>query len=185
MDGERAQSNLGDGTVILRPFTLGDIESHLAGEDAELRRWLSGRTSTVDSVRRWILHAQEQWRDGGPAITFAICHGADVVGMVEANTDAASLVGLAPGDANISYGLYPDHRGKGCAIRAVRLLERFLLDRGVTRAVIRANPGNIASVRVAEQLGYADCGVVTGGDGQRLRLYVKALAGIGRHRVSS
>ena len=86
---------LSDGTVILRPFTLANIEGHLAGEDDELRRWLGGGASTADSVRRWISDAQWQWRHGGPALTFAICRGEDVVGLIEATIGAAHMAGWA------------------------------------------------------------------------------------------
>ena len=175
----RRPSTLSDGTVILRPFTLADVERYVACEDDELRRWLSGGVSTQSSVRRWILSAEEQWRNGGPAFTFAICHHAFVVGMVEAGTDSASMLGLLPGDANISYGLFPEHRGKGYVRRAVSLVERFLADRGVTRAVVRMHPDNVASVNVAERLGYVPSGMVVGGGGEPLRLYVKQLASSG------
>jgi ADP-ribose pyrophosphatase YjhB (NUDIX family) len=62
---------------------------------------------------------------------------------------------LSPGQANISYAVFPAWRGRGLATRAVRLLVEWLRERGdVREAVIRADPGNPASSAVARAAGF-------------------------------
>jgi hypothetical protein len=112
---------LTDGKILLRHFRLVDAESHLAGEDAEQVRWLSGGRGTLPGVLAWIEGNQRHWQVAGPVFNFAIVHAhtGTLLGMVEANTDYLRIAGLHEGDANISYGLYPCARGHGYASRAV------------------------------------------------------------------
>jgi RimJ/RimL family protein N-acetyltransferase len=169
---------LKDDVLSLSPFTLDDVDAHVAGDDDEQARWLNqGQPSTVDSTRQWMLRNQESWRRGGPIYNFAIrTTEGQFVGMVEANTDHAAVDALEPGDANISYALYPDARGKGYATHAIRLLEGFLQQRGVARGVIRVDPENQASLSLPARLGYKDDGEITTRDGDRLRVFVTSFA---------
>lgn len=146
---------LTNGQIILRPFRLDDVEAHLEGEDEEQVKWISGGKSTRMSVQEWIKRNEESWKTGGLIFNFAIEHAQEgkVIGMVEANTDTG-IEGICPGDANISYGLYPEARGKGYATMAVNLLIPFLKQRGLRRAVIRVHPDNVSSLSVPLRCGF-------------------------------
>ena len=73
--------------------------------------------------------------------------------MIEFNTDSSNFAGLEPGDANVSYGVYPTYRGVGLVTRAVRMIKPIMASKGITRAVIRVERENTASRRVAQQCG--------------------------------
>lgn len=94
---------------------LKDVEEHLAGEDEEQIKWLSGGKSTRETIRNWIQRNQEYWEKDGPIFPFAIVEEKTqtVIGMVEANTDDERVEGIQKGEATISYGLYPFARRKG------------------------------------------------------------------------
>ncbi|MGH3361625.1 MAG: GNAT family N-acetyltransferase [Nocardioides sp.] len=67
-------------------------------------------------------------------------------------------------EIELSYILYsPDHRGRGIATQAVRLLTAYLFDRlKVNRLRLVIHPDNAASRRVAEKSGYVLEGVARG-----------------------
>lgn len=167
---------LSDETITLRPFRLENAEEHLAGEDAAQIRWLSGGKGTLEGVRRWIRTNQKYWESNGSIFCFAIFDPEnDLVGMVEANADFREVDGLEEGDANISYGLYPQARGKGYATRAVFLMLPFLMEKGVKRAVIRVSPDNEDSLKVPLRCGFEAGHAITIRDNNLLIRFVKEL----------
>lgn len=169
--------NLVDDTIRLRPFDLSDAAKHFAGEDDKQVKWLSGGKSTLENVRNWIKKNQKYWENDGPIFNFAIVDAVknELVGMVEANTDSKSLEGVEEGEANISYGLYPSARGKGYTSRAINLLVGFLKNKGIKRAIIRVDPGNIDSLKVPERLGFSKEGKIVTKQGENLQIFVKNL----------
>jgi RimJ/RimL family protein N-acetyltransferase len=182
----RDRARLSDGVVSLRHFTVQDVGEHLAGEDDEQVRWVSGGVGTVDTVTRMVERARESWANGGPRLTFALEDptGA-LIGFVEANTDHEGFVGHEPGDANVSYGLYAPARGKGYASRGVTLMEGFLRERGVRRAAIRVEPANVRSLAVPRRLGYVERGRVQDPDGTTHVLFFKELSAGGDRPTSA
>jgi len=70
---------------VLRPLTLADAADHLAGEDAELVRWLSGGIGTAETVERYIRDVQQMWSDKGPIFTFGVRTAADdaLIGTID------------------------------------------------------------------------------------------------------
>src|SRR3989344_93161 len=123
-------------TINLRPFELSDAEEHLAGEDEEQIKWLSGGKGNLEGVQNWIKKNKEQWENNGNIFNFAITDKDNkLLGMVEANSNFKELDGLIEGDANISYGLYPDARGKGYTTEAINLILDFLKSKGFNRAI--------------------------------------------------
>jgi RimJ/RimL family protein N-acetyltransferase len=150
-----------------------DAAAHLAGEDDEMVRWLNGAPGTLASARSWIERNRRAWEQGGPIFGLGIEEVASgrVVGMVEANTDHYRIEGIRPGEANISYALYPEARGKGYATRAVRLILRLLGSRGVTGAVIPVDPRNTRSIEVARRCGFRRSGSVVAADGTELVVF--------------
>lgn len=151
---EPGDAELNDGVVTLRPLQLDDAADHLAGEDAELVRWLSGGPGTEDTVRACVERAQQMWANHGPIFTFAIRSSAcdSLAGTIDVQLGQPAY---RPGQANLAYGLYPKWRGRGLATRAVNLALEFLRSQaGVNSALIRVEPGNASSVFVAMRAGF-------------------------------
>jgi RimJ/RimL family protein N-acetyltransferase len=139
-----------DGVVSLRPLRREDAADHLAGEDHEIAKWLSGGQSTMATVQSYIRSCEENWRDDGPRRAFGIfdCATNRLIGSVEANL-AFPL--LEPTQANVSYGIFPAWRGNGTALRALRLMAAYLKSvREMRQMVLRIPCENAASLRVAE-----------------------------------
>lgn len=167
---------LTDGVVRLRGFRDADAGEHVAGEDAETVRWLSGGISTLDGTRRWIAGHAAGWRDEGRARCLAVeeVASARLVGMVEARSDIGPDDGVPVGAVNVSYGLYPFARGRGLATRAVELLLAEIASSGVPCAVIRVDPDNVRSLAVPLRLVFSEvASVVTRHEG-RLRVFTRA-----------
>ena len=59
----------------------------------------------------------------------------------------------------IGYWVAPWARGDGLAVEAVQAIARWLLEQGFERMVLRAAPGNAASLRMAEKAAFTREGV--------------------------
>ncbi|GHG92151.1 GNAT family N-acetyltransferase [Streptomyces lanatus] len=162
---------LSDGVIALSPLVPADAEAHLAGEDEQLVRWLSGGPGTREGVDAYIRHCGEQWAAGGSLRAFGIRVG---VGETLAGTIDLRFAaeGLTRGQVNVAYGLYPAWRGRGLATRAVLLVCRYAAGEGVSGAVIQVEPGNAASAAVARRAGFAPGGQRFTEDGTLLDRYV-------------
>ncbi|MFZ4585251.1 MAG: GNAT family N-acetyltransferase [Acidimicrobiia bacterium] len=146
---------LTDGIITLSQLLPHEIEEHNAGEDDELVRWLSELPSTAESTTAWVERNIEHWRTSGPVRSFEVrdtTTGA-LAGNVEANW---SLDWLQPGESNISWGIFPAFRGRRYARRAITLVLRYLheLD-GMHTAIAAVHPDNVASLAVAQSLGFS------------------------------
>ncbi|MFB6504747.1 MULTISPECIES: GNAT family N-acetyltransferase [unclassified Streptomyces] len=168
--------NLSDGIVALSPPGPDDVDAHLAGEDELQIRWLSEKPATRADIEAYFRRCAEQWSVRGPLRAFGI-RSADrstLMGYIDLRFDVA---GLAPGQANISYTLYPDWRGRGLATRAVRLICRYAASEGVARAVIRVDPENPASAAVARRSGFVHDRRIVEEDGHLIDWYLFDLSG--------
>ena len=164
---------LTDGTILLRPLRAEDASAHLEGEDEEMARWLSGGRSTLAGVRAFIESNGETWRTGGPRRAFGVfdCSTGQLIGFIEVNLARV----IAPGQVNVSYGVFPRWRGRGIAERAIELMSQYL--RSATDArqmVLRIAPANTASLRVAEKAGFTFCGWFDEPEG-RLARYIRGV----------
>jgi RimJ/RimL family protein N-acetyltransferase len=140
--------------VTLRALTPEDAAAHIAGEDEQTVRWLIGAYSSVDLAVRHFGQLADNVRAGRGLRGFGVCLDGRLAGYVDGNPDVQD--GLGPGDVNISYAVHPWARGRGVATESVRLICAYLGEHRIgTRAVIRVEPGNRASVRVAEKSGFA------------------------------
>jgi RimJ/RimL family protein N-acetyltransferase len=151
-------ADLTDGVVFLRPLHLGDAVDHLAGEDEEMAKWLSGGRSTLATVQGYITSCEEQWRTAGPRGAFGVfdCSTNRLIGSIEANLAYLSV----PGEVNVSYGVFPGWRGKGVAQRALDLMSSYLRSSTELRLmVVRIAYENAASLRVVEKAGFRFLGV--------------------------
>jgi RimJ/RimL family protein N-acetyltransferase len=168
--------HLTDGEILLRPLNQVDAAEHLAGEDEEQVRWLSGRPATIDSVRAWISRNERDWQTNGPRRNFGIVELAS--GRLAGNIEAQlALPDLAPGEANIAYAVFPSWRGRGIATRAVVLVLRWLKTvPSVHTALIRVHPDNSPSLAVARAAGFHETGTTTSEeDGTRLHRFEQSL----------
>lgn len=124
--------NRTDGVVELRPSTPGDVPLIVAGRDALFRRFIGEGSAD-------------------PSPEFCIVVDRVVVGWVDHDRDDDRWW-LAPNEVNIGYHVFPGHRGRGYATRAVRLLLLHLresTDHDVATLLI--HPDNIGSLLVAER----------------------------------
>jgi RimJ/RimL family protein N-acetyltransferase len=162
---------LTDGVIFLRPFTAEDAADHLAGEDEEMAKWVSGGRSTPATVEAFIRNSQENWRSGGPRRAFGVfdCVTNRLVGFIEVNL--ARLV--EPGQVNVSYGVYRQWRRHALALRAIDLMDEYL--RTATEArqiVLRIAPANTASLKLAEKASFTFRGLFDEPEGRMVR-YVR------------
>lgn len=165
---------LSDGIITLSPLRLDDVEAHLAGEDELLVRWLNGGPGTREGIEAYFRHCREQWDTAGPLRAFGIRTGADAVlaGTIDLRFAGE---GLAPGQVNVAYGLYPSWRGRGLATRAVLLATRYAASEGGAEAVIQVEPENPASAAVARRAGFTPGEPPHDKDGTRFDWYIRNL----------
>ena len=139
--------------IELRALAVTDIEAHNAGEDEAVIRWLTGGTATEESTRRhFAALAQNAARNEGKR-GFGVWLDDRLAGYVDFDPDAEFL--SSPRDANIAYAVHPWARRRGVATSAVLLVCHHVTAAGIAdRAIIRANPSNLASVGVARRCGF-------------------------------
>jgi len=167
--------------VTLRALTHHDVEAHNAGEDEQTVRWLTGGYGTVESTTAHFDLLAANARAGTGKRGFGVCLDGRLAGYVDCDPQADD--GLEPGDVNLSYAVHPWARGRGVAVEAVRLICEYLREHRIgTRAAIRVDPDNQASVRVAEKSGFTYIREFTSDTDQRpdgtpytLRLYLHDL----------
>jgi RimJ/RimL family protein N-acetyltransferase len=161
-------ADLADGVIFLRPLRLEDASDHLAGEDEEMAKWLSGGRSTLATVQHYISSCEEHWRTNGPRHAFGVfdCATQRLIGSIEANL----AYRFAPGEVNVSYGVFPGWRGKGVAQRALNLMGLHLrCSTELREMVVRIVCENTASLRVVEKAGFRFLGIFDEPEGRMAR----------------
>ncbi|HEY7225768.1 MAG TPA: GNAT family N-acetyltransferase [Micromonosporaceae bacterium] len=165
--------------VVLRAFRAEDAADVLAGCcDPLTQRFLPLLPSpyTLDDARSWI-------SEGAPA---AVTAGGWSYGIADPGTDRIiGAVGVTPreqGTGEIGYWVGPSARRRGAATEATRLLTDHALAQGLQRIVLRNEPENLGSQRVAIAAGFTREGLARGArqsrDGSRHDLIIWArLAG--------
>lgn len=136
----------------------------------------------MEGTAAYIAQLVHDAENGKAKRAFGIWLDGRCVGTVDYDPDVTD--GLEPGDVNVAYGVAPEVRGRGVAVRAVELVCVEILESGAgRRAVIRADARNLASARVAEKAGFTylrDIRIasVAGEDGESeiLRVYGRELA---------
>ena len=124
-----------DGVVTLRPSTPDDAPLIIAARDAAFHRFI-GQGSAV------------------PAPEYVIVVDGSVVGWVDHDRDDDRWW-LALEEVNIGYHVFPEHRCRGHATRAVHLmLEHLRAGTGWKIATLLIHPDNTASLKVAERNGF-------------------------------
>lgn len=104
---------------------------------------------TVDDSRKHIEETLEN-RAKGSTFTYGIAYDGEVVGDISLRN--MKDVSRSP---EIGYWISPDYSGKGLTTRSVQALTKIGLEAlGLEEIIIRANPDNVASNKVAEKSGY-------------------------------
>ncbi len=155
-DCERAHGRLAASveTVIeLRPLTEADVEAHNRGEDEETIRWLSESRSTTRATADHFSLLADNARQRSGKRGFGVWLDGVLAGYVDCDPTVAELPEV--GDVNIAYGVHPWARRRGVAVEAVGKICAFIVSEQIgTRAIIRVDPANTASVGVARAAGF-------------------------------
>lgn len=140
--------------MTLRPLTVDDAAAHVAGEDGQIIRWLSGAPSTVEGTRDYVRGLAIAAATGHAKRDFGVWEGEELVGYADDDPEVAD--GTAPGDVNLTFAVLPRARGRGVAVAAVELLvDHVKRSRIGTAAILRIDPANAPSLRVAEKAGFS------------------------------
>jgi RimJ/RimL family protein N-acetyltransferase len=128
--------------LLLRPFSLTDVEDVVAfGSDQEYVRYLR-RQDDEESVAQWVLRP---W-DRRPV--FAIVFEEKVVGRANLDVDASNRI------VELGYAIAREHWGKGLAAEAARPVMDWGFDAfDLAKVFATADARNIRSHRVLEKLG--------------------------------
>jgi RimJ/RimL family protein N-acetyltransferase len=140
-----------DGELVLRPWRILDAPALVAAwADPEVARW-TGVPDRRDlgAAERWIA-GDARRRDRGLSLDLVL----DVQGAVVGEVGLTSF-DSATGEAEVGWWLAADHRGRGYASRAVRLLAEWAVDElSVDHLVARCHRSNPASGAVARRAGF-------------------------------
>jgi RimJ/RimL family protein N-acetyltransferase len=135
---------LEDDALVLRPLSADDAAAVTeACQDPDMHRWLPALP---------VPYMQEDARAFIGSVP-------DASAISDAITDeflgCISWREVDQGNVQIGYWVKREARGRGVATRALRLLGRWALEEhGAPRAQLLAEPGNVASCRVAEKAGF-------------------------------
>jgi RimJ/RimL family protein N-acetyltransferase len=103
-------------------------------------------------------HACDHSSWKGPRRAFGIFDAAtkQLIGSIEANF----AIRLAPDQINISFGVFPDWRGKGTAQRALDVMSSYLKrETDVRQMMVRVSVENGASIRAIRKAEFQFVGV--------------------------
>jgi RimJ/RimL family protein N-acetyltransferase len=149
---------LSDGTIRLERWSSRHSEGVAeAGHDPDVQRYTFVPSPWVDGFERtWLERYDEGWEDGTRA-GFAIVAAADgeFLGL-------AMLVGIdrEGRQAEAGYLVSPRARGRGVAVRALRLLADWAFgELALLRLELQISAGNTPSLRVAQRAGFVREGV--------------------------
>jgi RimJ/RimL family protein N-acetyltransferase len=153
---------LSDGTVSPWSRRASDLDAISdASFDPETRHWLTdppmGAEARVASMER----VAEAFRTGQSApLVIADHESNEPIGLISLQFRDDHL-------ATIAYSVFPAHRGKGVAPRAVRLMAEWAFGHlGLAELWLEIDPQNVASVRVAEKCGFEPAEPGTDGNGK-------------------
>ena len=116
----------------------------------ELRPWMGWAADTsVEQTRAFTLGVEERW-NSNLGWTFTIMHEAEPSGTVGLDQYQPMLQ-----QAQLGYWIRSDLAGRGLMKEAARALVAFAFDEvGLHRLELHASPDNVASIKVAEALGF-------------------------------
>lgn len=138
--------------IVLRSWCEDDAAAvHAACQDPEIQYWISAipRPYTLDDAHAFVTEEDIPGRQ-----QFAIVEHGRVVGAIDLRVDSSDT-------GRIGYWCVREARGRGIMTRALRRLCRYALDeRGLARLELITDPDNLASQRVAGNVGFRREGVL-------------------------
>jgi RimJ/RimL family protein N-acetyltransferase len=143
--------DLRTGAIVLRPWRLEDLDALvLALQDPEIPRWTRvPEPYTEEDGRGFLESTARGWADETGA-SFAIAGTTD-----ERLLGSIGVRFHEQGAASVGYWVAREARNRGVATDAVLLVAGWvLLDVGVERLELAADPANVSSQRVAEKAGF-------------------------------
>lgn len=169
------------GSLVLKrwdPAWADDAVKAVRDSLPELKPFMPWATDgyDVEASREFIAQSAGKWADGtdfnyavfivaDPAAADPAAAGSTPAGSTHAgSTGAGELIGsiglmtrMGPGTMEIGYWIHSAHAGRGYATAAVEALTPVALALpGIERAVIRHDPANVASGRVAAKAGFTE-----------------------------
>jgi RimJ/RimL family protein N-acetyltransferase len=141
---------LSDGIVSLRSRRASDLDAISdASFDPETRQWLTDPPMDAEARVASMERVAEAFRTGRSAPLVIADHESDEpIGLINLQFRDDHL-------ATIAYSVFPAHRGKSVAPRAVRLMAEWAFgDLRLTELWLEIDPRNVASIRVAEKCGF-------------------------------
>jgi [ribosomal protein S5]-alanine N-acetyltransferase len=141
---------LEDDAIVLRAYTEDDVPALVAAlNDREISRWTRIPFPYTEEDAREFLRSTTE-------TAFAVTN--------KETGDLLGGIGLrlpADGIGEVGYWVRREARGRGVATRALLLISRWALeDQKLVRVQLTAEPGNVASQRVAEKAGYTREGLL-------------------------
>ena len=139
-----------DDAILLREWAVDDVPAIVAAcRDPEIPRWTLVPTPYDDAMaREFVAQAEAAWRHGSAHFAVVARSSGDLVGSM-------TLWTVKPGVGEFGYWAVREARGRGYTTRALRLVSRWALDElGLARLQLGTLPGNVASERVAEKVGF-------------------------------
>jgi ribosomal-protein-alanine N-acetyltransferase len=141
---------LEDDAIILRAYTEDDVPALVATlNDREISRWTRIPFPYTEEDAWEFLRSTTE-------TAFAVIN--------KRTGDLLGGIGLrlpADGIGEVGYWVRREARGRGVATRALLLISRWALeDQKLVRVQLTAEPGNVASQRVAEKAGYTREGLL-------------------------
>jgi [ribosomal protein S5]-alanine N-acetyltransferase len=141
---------LEDDAIILRAYTEDDVPALVAAlNDREISRWTRIPFPYTEEDAWEFLRSTTE-------TAFAVIN--------KRTGDLLGGIGLrlpADGIGEVGYWVRREARGRGVATRALLLISRWALeDQKLVRVQLTAEPGNVASQRVAEKAGYTREGLL-------------------------
>ncbi|MFN8635565.1 MAG: GNAT family protein [Chloroflexota bacterium] len=133
--------------LLLRPPTLDDADSYFEMiNDPELNRFGSGRTVSREMATQTV--RQIVARQGERRLELVVTLDGPVIGRVMLVVDPPNR------SASVGYGLLPAYWGRGLATEATTATVAYVFERlSLDRVWARADPRNVASLRVLEKVG--------------------------------
>ena len=142
---------------------------HFLETDAELLQ----ANQLYNKSKEDILSLIHEWKtksyNGKYFEMFAVVNDADIVGSI-------SLYEHSPSVASVGVEILANHRRKGYAVDAMRLLLKYAMEKGYKIIQQQIRTDNVASIRLHEKLGFETDGYVyVNQKGHDILLYLKAL----------
>jgi RimJ/RimL family protein N-acetyltransferase len=126
-----------------------DVAIAIASRDPQTLQWLEDSPVEMSAADERMSAAKEAWQSGRAApLVIANAATDEPMGLInlQFRSDTA---------ATVAYSVFPGHRGRGVASRAVKLITQWgMRDLRLTRVLIEVVEDNTASIKVAERAGF-------------------------------